>query len=150
MTLAIYQFEVVPLVGIGPVKLGMSRGQSRAAIGLTFEPFEKSPGVPIDAYLGSHYQVFFDSAGLVEYIELSGDGPVVALYRQISVFETKVEALVAHLCRDADYDRTDWELGYSYIFPKLALSVWRPIMDNAEHPYFATIGVGIRGYYGQA
>lgn len=44
-------------------------------------------------------------------------------------------------------DTTDPELGYSYTFPKLELSFWRPDNDDEETPYCATVGLGRAGYY---
>ena len=47
----------------------------------------------------------------------------------------------------------DPEVGYSYIFPSLELSVWRPpLPNNTSDPdgrCFRTIGVGRKGYYSE-
>ena len=61
-------------------------------------------------------------------------------------FEMPADELVAFITRLAAFDSSDFELGYSYIFPNLELSVWRP---DKEQPYFSTIGIGCRGYYKQ-
>jgi hypothetical protein len=67
------------------------------------------------------------------------------------VFETEAEELVEFISRSAASDKSDPELGYSYIFPELELSVWRPVIPKSKKGkygrYLATIGVGRKGYY---
>ena len=69
-------YEVVPLVGIGPVGLGMSRKDSRFAMEIEPETFRKSldDKTLTDTYNESTFQVFFDVNDTVEYIELLADG----------------------------------------------------------------------------
>ena len=72
-------YDVEPLRGVGPVRLGMTRAESRAAMDLPVESFRKSPNdaALTDAYLESSFQVFFDGGDRVEFIELSAGGPAV-------------------------------------------------------------------------
>ncbi len=146
------EYEIVPHQGVGPIAFGMSREQSRAAIGTEPETFRKSgqDDTPADAYYHSALQVFFDK-DQVEYIELSADESVTAIYRGHNVFGTKVQDLVDLVSREAPYDPDDPESGYSYIFPKPELALWRPVMpedeDDPEGQYFLTIGIGRRGYF---
>jgi hypothetical protein len=146
------EYEVVPHEGIGPIVFGMSREQSRAAMGTTPETFRKSghDATETDAYHHSAFQVFFDK-DIVEYIELSADESVTATYKGRNVFETKAQELVDLVSREAPYDPEDPELGYSYIFPKLELALWRPLKpeseDDPEGRYFSTIGIGRQGYF---
>jgi hypothetical protein len=46
--------------------------------------FQKAAGDPTltDAFFDSCLQVFYDAADMVEYIEVSRNGPVVAIYNQ--------------------------------------------------------------------
>ncbi|HYW13183.1 MAG TPA: hypothetical protein VE871_14580 [Longimicrobium sp.] len=143
-------YDVVPHEGVGPVRLGMTRAESRAAMGLPVQ----SHGTGRDArdlYLDSAFQVFFDDADRVEYIELSHGGPFIARYESVDVFATDAEPLVELVRQRAAYDENDPELGYSYIFPALQLSVWRSVVpddDDDEGRRFMTIGVGKPGYFG--
>ncbi len=51
-----------------------------------------------------------------------------------------------YLSERAKFDETDPELGYSYIFPDIELSIWRP---NIDDEFFSTIGIGQKGYYSE-
>lgn len=147
-------FDVVPLVGVTPIKLGMSREESRAAMALPVHPFTKTPAdsTPVDTYADGCLQVFFSSDDYVEFIELSA--PINAVYHGMSVFQTQADDLIAAIGAESPYDPDNPELGYSYIFPDLELSLWRPTMPEEEQSredtdgrYFATVGVGVRGYF---
>jgi hypothetical protein len=136
--------------GVGPIQFGMRRAEVRGAMNLPVEAFHKTGDSPlVDAYFDSCLQVFYDEADTVEYIELSRNGPVRAIYNNLDVFATTAEQVVEHIAQHAAFDASDPELGYSYIFPDLDLCVWRPHLpeDGLEGQYFATIGIGKPGYY---
>lgn len=146
-------YEVIPLKGVGPVLLNMSRDESRAAMGVSPGTFRKSSDDTslTDAYDESRFQVFFDEKDTVEYIELSLGGTNSVIYKGISVFEKEADDLIEVISLDAPYDENDPELGYSYVFPMLELSVWRPVIPESQNDeggrYFSTIGIGRKGYY---
>jgi hypothetical protein len=146
-------YKVIPLVGVGPVRLGMTREQVRRAMPGPCEPFRKGRDDEheTDAFHDSSFQVFYGGEGpTVEFIELSSDPGVRALYGGLSVFETPADEVVARIGRDTAFDPSDPELGYSYTFPALELSLWRPVLPvegNDEGREFSTIGIGVRGYY---
>lgn len=145
------QYEVIPHVGVPPVLIGMSREESRAAMAAEPDTFERA-GDPIetDAYRGSALQVSFGPDDRVEFIELARDEAHRVLYRGTDVFATPADELVAIIARDAPYDPDDPELGYTYTFPELNLTPWRPTMpeggDDLDGRYFESIGVGRQGY----
>lgn len=56
-------------------------------------------------------------------------------------------AFLQRACSHAKHDDDDPELGFSYIFPSLELAFWRPGDDDDEEPHFATVGIGVRGYF---
>ncbi len=129
-------YVVRPLVGIGPFLLGMSR--------------DKAQRIPRDAAL----QIFFDDQDQIEYLEASGPtSTMAALYKGVDVHRTPATEVVSLISKDAAFDPDDPEHGYSYIFPSLELSVWRPtVPNNSQDPdgrCFRTIGVGRKGYYSQ-
>jgi|SRR5215831_7105832 len=149
------KFEIIPLEGIRPVRLGMTRKQSRLAMNIPYDSYRKRANSPAltDSYLNNSFQVFFDKNDCVEFIELSRGGPFEAFYKGINVFETLAEDLVAFISNDAKYDENDRELGYSYTFPSIELSLWRDILpedDDEEGRYFWTIGIGRKGYYSES
>jgi hypothetical protein len=76
---------------------------------------------------------------------------VPVTYKGISVFETEAEELIRLIALDTPYNGGDPELGYSFVFPRLELSLWRPVIpesiDDENGKYFSTIGIGRKGYY---
>ena len=147
-------FDVTPRVGIGPVQLGMTRQAVRGVMPGVYEPFRKSPDdkYDTDAFHNSGFQVFYSGdSPVVEYVELSRDCGIRALYKGVDVFATRANEVVAHVCRDAPFNPADPEIGFSYIFPDLEMSLWRPYVPESpneeEGQEFSTIGVGVKGYY---
>jgi hypothetical protein len=147
-------YVVNPGVGVGPVRLGMHRDEVRAAMGQEPERFLKAgtSRYETDAYHDSAFQVFYEGdEPRVEFIELSGHGGFVAFYRGKDVFGTEASDLVEFIARDAPVDDRDPEFGYSFVFPSLELSLWRPVLpeDDPDGEFFSTIGVGVEGYFSQ-
>lgn len=148
-------YEVVPLQGVGAIRLGMTREETRSIMASPFQSRQRRfDPAAIDAYLEACFQIFFDDKDKVDYIELSRRGTFTALYKDASVFQTKVDNMVALVLQDAEVDKSDREYGYSYIFPALELSLWRAVMPepqddpaDLEGVYFDTIGIGKFGYY---
>ena len=99
-----------------------------------------------DAYHDSAFQVFFDADDRVEYVELSSDRAFGVLFADARVFSTPARALVQLLEQHAPYDPDEWELGYTYTFPRLELALWRP--DKSQRN-FSTVGVGRPGYFSE-
>jgi hypothetical protein len=145
-------YNVQPFVGVGPVRLGMSRDEVYHAMHESPTPFRKGASVaPLtDAFHQSAFQVFYaGDQPTVEYIELSRDADFRAFYRELDVFATPADEVATFIARDASYDETGREFPYSYIFRQLQLSLWRPVLpeDDDSGLFFSTIGVGRRGYY---
>lgn len=148
-------YHIIPHVGVGPVVLGMRREEVLAKMGAPRHTFRKTPGSrhETDAFEEGHgFQVFYGGDHpTVEYVELSRDGGFVAHYDGLDVFAIEADELVRHISEHAPFDPSDSELGYSYVFPSLDLSLWRPVIpgspDDPDGRKFSTIGVGIRGYY---
>jgi hypothetical protein len=149
-------YEVIPLKKIGPVFLGMLRKDVRSTLGIQPYVFRKGADSSSlsEAYHESCFQVFYDEDDRVEYIEVSSGGAAfVTVYGGKDVFETRASDLVDLVSKEAPFDSEHPELGYSYIFPRLELSLWRPAMpedeQDPEGQYFSTIGIGKRGYYSE-
>jgi hypothetical protein len=96
------EYDIVPHEGIGPLAFGMSREQSRAAMGTTPETFRDSgqDASETDAYHKAAFQVFFGQ-DKVEYMELSADESVTAMYKGHDVFKTKAQDLVNFISQEA-------------------------------------------------
>jgi len=146
-------YEVNPHIGVGPIKLGMKKAAARQSMGQPVTSFKKGPFAKheTDAFHENAFQIFYGGdEPVVDYIELSRDAQVVALFNTMDVFATPADELVAALARLSPYDE-DHSEGYSYIFPALDLSLWRPVLPeyegDEEGRYFSTIGIGEKGYY---
>jgi hypothetical protein len=101
-------FEVVPLVGVGPVHLGMSRSQVHAALGVPLSDSrgEGSPDDGPDSFFESALQVSYGADGRAEYIEVYRGQPFPVLYGGVDVFATGAEDLVELVVRDGHSTRT--------------------------------------------
>ena len=148
-------FDAVSLVGFGPVHLGMSRNEVRRLLPgprVSFGRWQAEPD-STEAFLGNAFQVDYDAEGRAGYIELSRGGPFTVTYKGIDVFRTPAAQIEALISQDAAYDQSHPEVGSSYVYPRLALSVWRddkPEDDPDDRElglYFDTIGLGQAGYY---
>ena len=124
-------YEIKPRRSIGPVRLGMARADVRVAMGgepeRSLRKFE-GDRYETDGYHNGAFQIFYDGESpAVNYVELTSIvGDVDAVLRGVHVFQTKASELVAFVSEYARYDEDDPELGFSYIFPSLDISLWRP------------------------
>ncbi|CAG0949031.1 hypothetical protein ANRL3_00092 [Anaerolineae bacterium] len=148
------EYKIVPGVGIGSVKLGASRDEARAMMRMELHCFRKieTNRYECDAYHENGFQIFYNGdKPHVEYIELSSGCGFIASYRGIDVFSIKANDLVDLIFQETSFDEDDPELGYSYVFPEIELSLWRSVLpqslDDPSGQFFSTIGIGIKGYY---
>ncbi len=139
------KIDVSPLVGIGPVRLGMTREEVRTALG---EP-NYSKGNR-EGYLSGLF-VNFSSNEKVEFIEISKSEEFTAYYCGVPVHDTLAGELIARVSKFSEFDGNDPELGHSYIFKALQLSFWRGTIpssqDDEDGCYFQAVGVGAPGYF---
>lgn len=157
------EWDVQPLEGIGPVKLGMPRSAVHKVLGKPEDSFRDDPEEPLtDSWFEEQLFVFFDGEDTVNYIEVHGfrsQALGIAL-AGMPVFTTKAEELVAQVEKkgmDA-YLRESPELPYGYIFPGISLSLYRPFIPkefekeekddgHGKGHYFETLGIGVKGYF---
>jgi len=150
-------YTIQPFVGVGPIRLGMPRDEVLRAMPEPSEPFRKTSTSRhlTDAFHQNAFQVFYSvERPTVEFIELSRGSVIRALYEGIDVFATPADEVVAHISRGSEFDQSDPEVPYSYLFRGLQLSLWRPTVPESDTDtdgrYFSTIGIGVRGYYDTA
>jgi hypothetical protein len=97
--------------------------------------------------------VSYDEDGGVEFIEAGAPSTAFrVLFHGSSLHEMPANDAVGLVSQFAEYDRNPPEKGYSYIFPTLQLSLWRPILpsadpDDTEGRHFEAVGVGKEGYF---
>ncbi len=138
-------FEIIPHVGVGPVQFGMKADELDAALG---KP-ERVHGNRYD-YL-SGFMVDLDESGRVVFIELADSPNFQATYRGVNLHHTAAQDAVTFISQFDTHDADDPEVGYSYVFKKLQLSLWRGTVpeDEADEDgkYFEAVGVGTDGYF---
>jgi hypothetical protein len=145
------RFEVGPLLGVGPARLGAHRDELRAAMKAVPNPIRKGDSAwETDAFFESAFQVFYaGDEPRVEFIELHQDDDIRPFIDGIDVFATPAAELVMRLDQKSRYDRGTDE--YCYIFHDWELALWRPVVpadpDDEDGRYFSTIAIGVRGYF---
>jgi hypothetical protein len=157
-------YELEPLVGAGPVRLGMTRQEVRAALGREAKEFLKGPTSTrfADAF-GADLHVFYDERDRAEFIELSRGGEHAPRLYGIDVLERPADEVIQAITERTPYDPEDdaHERGYSYTFPLLGLAFWRPVLpesyddDEPDDEYlngrvFQTVAIATRDYFAQA
>ena len=126
---------------------------TREAVRETFGTPEHTARDRRDWFLGG-FVVDYDAGGLVEYIETALSPEFEAVFDGESLHRLNADAAVAHVGRHGTYDDQLPDLGYSYIFPGLQLSLWRPTVpapgrprDDPEGRRFHAVGIAGRGYF---
>jgi hypothetical protein len=144
-------FTMEPLVGIGPIKLGMARSEVRYILAGLGQPEAALRPPNTDCFFQYAFHVSYDQDGRVEFIETMTSTEFRVLFHGSSLQETLAQEAVRHVSQFAEYDREDPELGCSYIFPALQLSLWRPVLpsnpDDSDGRCFVAAGVGKEGYF---
>lgn len=141
-------YEVEPLKGIGAIGLGMDRQDARKVMPET--PDVSGARDHVDNYHDGGMQVFYDKHDKVEFIELLRGSGFTAVTHGVDVFSHSAKEVLDVITEVSEYNQDDLEVGYSYVFPDLELSLWRPnIPEDGEEEgkYFSTIGIGVQGYY---
>ncbi|SFK44508.1 hypothetical protein [Brevibacillus centrosporus] len=123
---------IEPGVGIGPVKLGMSKKEVEECIRDCSEKFLKQYNNSL--YIERLFKLEYDSEDNVNFIEIDaiGSSDFDCLFNEINVFKTQAEELVEEIDKISKYDREQWDLGFTYHFPELGLTLWRPVMRKAD------------------
>ena len=147
------RFDITPLVGVGPVLLGVRRADVRNVMSEPLREFFKGTGArhATDAFHNSAFQVHYSGdLPIVEFIELCRGGEIEACFDGIDLFALDATTVVARVTEQHAFDERDPELGYAYVFPDLELALWRPHIPDDESDdgrFFSTVGIGRRGYF---
>ncbi len=143
-------FHIKPGIGIGPIEFGMSINDVHLVLGEP-EISEKDKEI----YLGGII-VHYSSHGKVEFIETASSDQYQCLYQDQCLHNMLADDVLELVCQQHEYDKTDPEVGYSYIFLQPQLSLWRGTMpeedqedDDPEGRYFEAVGLAMTGYFKQ-
>jgi hypothetical protein len=131
-------FTVVPHVGIGPLRLGITPAGVRLAV----------PGHEVRASLRGGNEEFIPELGfLVDY----SAGFAEVVFAGCSGFDTKADSFVTAAVREYDLDPADFPPGqYDYRFPALNPSPWRGLVSDSPDERgwaFEAISVHEQGYF---
>ncbi len=149
---AMRDFTIVPHQGVGPIQLGMTRSQVHEQLG---EPEFVTRDRGREAFLGG-FMVDFDQEGHVEFIELAKSEKFRGVFEGKCLHDLPADDAVAFVSQFGTYDETARDLGYSYIFPDLQLSLWRGTIADPDQPdedqqgrHFEAVGIAVDGYFPQ-
>lgn len=150
------EFILDPPIGVGDLKLGMSREEMGIALQQfgTPKPFARGGGA-----LGWTVQrpatifTYCDDDGRTDAIEFGSprrSGTDSVLYRDIDLFELPVKDVLSRL-EAAGIAVTEEENGYSFTALDLVLALWRngePTDEDGMPKYFEAALIARPGYYG--
>ncbi len=142
-------FAITPHVGVGPVRLGSTRAEVHALLGPPAAPPRDNREMYFDGFF-----IDYDSTERVEFIELARSAQFRGLLHGTCLHEVAAAQAVAFVSRFDSYDSHDPELGYSYTFLGLQLSLWRGAVPDPNRPdldptayRFEAVGLAISGYF---
>ncbi len=142
------EFQILPHKGVGPIRLGMSRREVHEVFGEPQFSHNNREGF-LDGFM-----VDFTQDEKVEFIELAKSQQFRAIFEDKCLHEILADEAVAHVSRFGTYDQNHWELGYSYLFVDLQLSLWRGTMpeedqspDDPDGRFFEAVGIAEQGYF---
>lgn len=141
--------EIHPKIGVGPIRFGMMRAEVRQHLGRPDSDEESTREWYLD-----DLAVDFDTSGRVAFIEIAESENFRAILNGLCLHELDTDTAVSHVEKIAAYDPDAPEPGYTYIFPSLELSLWRPVVPDENHDVdfetgrrFEAVGVGPIGYF---
>ena len=98
--------------------------------------------------------VDFNKEDQVEFIELAKSEEFRGVFEGKCLHDLPADEAVAFVSQFGTYDTNDRELGYSYIFTDLQLSLWRGTIAEPDQPeedpdgrYFEAVGIAVDGYF---
>jgi hypothetical protein len=128
--------EVRPGVGIGPIRIGMTHDEARAAgnaAGLRSADFKRGANLvdqpassPTDLSFGSQLFAYFNGGDVVEEVEVAVSGPL-----PVALFDVDLGAPSADVLRAMQahgrVDETDPEYPSTSAYVELGLSLWADV-----------------------
>jgi len=146
------EFEIRPLVGIGPILFGMMRQEVDAAMRDLGggEPHPKCPAC--NTFFNSSFQVHYDDKNRVEFIETAAHEAFRVLLAGRVLHEMLAEDAAAAA---SGTSQGRWEEArHTYIVPSSELALWRavtpeanPDSDDQRGRRFDVVGAGRYGYF---
>jgi hypothetical protein len=147
---AMREFTIIPHHGVGPIRPGMTRSPVHEQLG---EPEFVIRDQRREGFL-SGFMADFNDEDQVEFIELAKSEEFRATFEGKSLHDLPADEAVAFVSQFGTYDANHRELGYSYIFPNLQMSLWRATTAEPDQPdgdhqgrHFEAVGIAVDGYF---
>ena len=130
--------ELLPFVGLGTMRFGMTRAEARGALGDNYRSFRKVPAAPTltDAYADLGLHLYYDPADRLEFIEAFK--PAQPTFRSIELLAPTDDVLKRLLQSGAGPARRDLE---AYFFHDHGFALYSP------GPDVEGVSVFTKGYY---
>ncbi|WP_334077446.1 hypothetical protein [Paenibacillus sanfengchensis] len=124
--------NIVPGESIGTVKIGMTQTQAEAAM-MSYDGLNIS----------------YDEDHKVDFIEIGygANDQFKCVYGDFDLFNTKASELVSMIDQISPYDRNEPEIGYTYKYPKIGLSLWRSTIlteEDLQEDWFKELSADIQ------
>jgi len=145
----VQEFQIIPHVGIGPIRLGASRADARISLAIAGFPLKLARG-KVDFFCDSSIQVEYDDSDSIQFIGISCDPSYRLTYEGVNVFDITAPELFARVASQdgsGDHKYRDTE----YLFPNQMVTLW-----DADEQYdrlagkkrviWAQVGLGNRKY----
>jgi hypothetical protein len=140
--------ELKPRTGFGPIKLGASREEVRAAMASLGFPLEGSQET-IDRFCDNSIQAEFED-GRLSFIGVFYSDAFVAQYRGVDVFDVSALELFRMAAAADNSGHHEFD-PLEYLFPEQILTLWRaePQYDyrrKGERQVWGQVGLGNDAY----
>lgn len=138
------KLEIIPHVGVGLVRLGMSREDVKSALGGVFSGEHKR----IDYYFSNSLQVEFHKER-VDFIGVSFAEDYEALYQGNNVFDLEAYELFMLIAKNEEQDHKYNES--EYLFPNQIVTLWDADeqydrLGSEKRKVWAQMGIGSASY----
>ena len=137
-------YQVNPLVGVGPIQFGMKRSELRQSLSIEYKEFQRSNADFTEDYFEA-YEIFirYKQCDTVENVEVSYDTPLTISYKNENLFKPFNE-LKSFLEKDDPELETDHEGITSH---KLGIGAWYPHLAEEPENLPESIILFEDGYY---
>lgn len=130
-------YEVEPYIGIGPIKLGMTRQAVRELLGepSTIQNAYENWGIKFpdkDYYYESCFQISYSEIGCVNFIEVFMHAKYSVVYLGLDVHRIDATRVIAEIGKVAVPDAQAWEYPLNQDFPDIDVRIYREEMDRIK------------------
>ena len=124
-------------------------GMERSEVEFIFGEPEHENGSRVGYFSG--FMINYSESNRVEFIELASTEYFTATFKGKDLHNIPAEKALEFVCNYDSYDENEPELGYSYTFKKLQLSLWRRVIPESENERdgnsFESVGLGVANYF---